>query len=158
MLMRAARARCAAATAGMRLLLVGGVRGSFARFTLRISALEVRGDRLRLRTAATRTAAAALVTAAVSRRLGAALGAVRHRALGDVVRLLAHRRFATRLGNRVGDRLGDELHRAAGVIVARDRYRDQIRIGVRVDDRDDRDAKLVRLGDGDLLLLRVDDE
>src|SRR4051794_24681898 len=117
MLMRAARARCAASAAGLPLLLVGGVRGGFARFTLGIRALEVRGDRFGLGTAATRTATPALVTTTVTRGLGTALGAVRHRAFGDVVRLLAHGRFAPRLADRVGDGLRDELHRANGVVV-----------------------------------------
>src|SRR6185369_3751654 len=101
-----------------------------------------------------RTAAATLV--AIARGLGAPLGAVGHRTLGALLGLLAHGRLAARLGDGVGDRLGDQLHRTDRVVVAGDRHRDEVRIGVRVDDRDDRDAELVGFGDGDLLLLGVD--
>src|SRR4051812_49392800 len=52
----------------------------------------------------------------------------------------------------------DQLDRTNSIIIAGDRHGDEVGIGVRVDDRDDRDAELVRFGNGDLLLLRVDDE
>ena len=71
---------------------------------------------------------------------------------------LAHRRLATRLDDRIGDRLGHQLHGANRVVVARDWNRDQIRIGVRIDERDDRDAQLIGLVHRDPLLLGVDHE
>jgi hypothetical protein len=58
----------------------------------------------------------------------------------------------------VGD---DAAHQRAGtdrVVVARDDVLDEIGVAVRVDHRDDRDAELVRLGDADVLLLRVEHE
>src|SRR5215203_3385892 len=45
-----------------------------------------------------------------------------------------------------------------GVVVTRNREVDQLRIAVRVDDRDHRDPQLVGFGDGDVFLLRVDHE
>ena len=47
--------------------------------------------------------------------------------------------------------------RADRVVVARDLVVDLVGVAVRVEDRDDRDAELARLGDGDVLLLGVDD-
>src|SRR6478672_6356398 len=145
-------------TSPTRTVLLGGVVSSgLATFAgLALGPLEVRGDRFGLGPAAARTAAALVV--AVTRGLGATLGAVGHLAFLAFLALLARRRLAARLGDRVGDGAGDQLHRADGVVVAGDRHGDQVRIGVGVDDRDDRDAELVRFGDGDLLLLRVDDE
>src|SRR5688500_6677436 len=157
MLMRRARARRAAARAVTGGLFVDRFRATLGRFAFGIGALQVRGDRLRLRAAATRATAAAFVTAVTS-GLGATLRAVGHGALADVVRLLAHGRLAARLGDRVRDGLGDELDRADRIVIAGDSDATEFRIGVRVHERARRDAELVRLGDGDLLLLRVDDE
>src|SRR2546428_132262 len=53
--------------------------------------------------------------------------------------------------DRVRDARGDELDRADGVVVAGDDVVDEIRIAVRVGDRDDRELELVRLLHGDRL-------
>src|SRR3954465_7226494 len=124
---------------------------------LALGALEVRGDRFGLGAAAAR-AALPLVVATVARGFGPTLGAVGHLAFLALLRLVARGGLAAGLGDRVGDGAGDQLHRADRVVVAGDRHGDQVRVGVGVDDGDDRDAELVGLGDGDLLLLRVDDE
>jgi hypothetical protein len=116
--------------------------GTFGTFGA-LGALEVRSDRLGLGATAAR-AAAALLVAAIASGLGAPLRAVRHRAFLAFLGFFADWRLATRLCDRVGDGLGDELDGADGVVVPGDRNRDQVRIGVRVDDGDDRDAKLVR--------------
>ena len=58
----------------------------------------------------------------------------------------------------VGDDPAHEAGRADGVVVARDRVLHDIGVDVRIDHGDDRDAELVRLGDGEVLLLRVEDE
>src|SRR5688572_17201655 len=113
--------------------------------------LEPGRDRLGLRATTTRTPTALLV--GIVRRLHAAVGAVR-RLLAFLI-LRADWRRKARFGDRIGDGLRDQLHRANRIVVARDRYGDEIRIGVRVDNADDRNAELVRLVDGDLLLLRV---
>ncbi len=47
---------------------------------------------------------------------------------------------------------------ARGIVVARDWERDRIRIAIRVNDRDDRDAKLLGFLDGDRFLVGVDHE
>jgi hypothetical protein len=62
------------------------------------------------------------------------------------------------LDARVGDAAGDQLDRADRVVVARDDEVDRVRIAVRVGDGEHGDAELLRLGDGDRLLVRVDDE
>src|SRR5205809_137723 len=49
----------------------------------------------------------------------------------------------------VRDLAREQLERADGVVVAGDRVVDQVRIAVGVDDRDDRDLQLARLGDRD---------
>src|SRR5260221_1649249 len=126
------------------------------RFGLGFGALQVRSDCFGLRAAAARTPATTLV--ALHRGLRTPLGAVRHRALGALFGLRANRRRKARFGDGVRDGLGDQLDRADGVVIARDRNGDEVGIRVRVHDRDDRDAKLVGFGDGDLLLLCVDDE
>src|SRR5690606_15342619 len=102
--------------------------------------------------------AAAATALAVIGRLAPAVGAVGGGPFGLVLRILASGRFATRLLDRVGDGAGEQLHRADRIVVAGDRHGDEIRVGVGVHDRDDRDTELVRLGDGDLLLLGVDHE
>ena len=61
------------------------------------------------------------------------------------------------LGDRVGDHAGQRRDRADRVVVARDRVVDEVRVAVAVEDRDDRDLQLARLGDGDVLLVGVDD-
>src|SRR6478672_5387506 len=73
-------------------------------------ATQVRGNRLGLRAAATRTTATTLI--AVAGRLGPALAAVGHRPLAALFRLLAVRSRQARLGDRVGDGVRDQLHRA----------------------------------------------
>src|SRR3569833_872979 len=117
--------------------------------------LETRSDGFGLGTAATRPATTLLVV--FTRGLGATVGAVRVGAF-LLFLFLTDRRFTTRFDNRVGDGLRDQLDGANRVVVAGDRNRDQIGIGVRVDDRDDRDVELVRFADADALLLRIDDE
>ena len=67
-------------------------------------------------------------------------------------------RHAAALAERVGDDASDERDRADRVVVARDDVVDLVGVAVRVDDRDHGDAQLARLGDRDVLLLRVDDE
>src|SRR6185312_818074 len=116
--------------------------------------LETGGDGFRLRAAAARTTTTLAILFAS--RLGATVGAV-----GVALALflfLADRRFAARFDDRIGNRLRDQLDRANRVIVARNGNRDEIRIGVRVDDRDDRNSELVGLADADALLLGIDDE
>src|SRR5207247_1688768 len=62
------------------------------------------------------------------------------------------------LDHRLGDRGAEESDGADGVVVARDLVVDQVRVTVRVDHRHHRDAELVGLLDGDLLLLGIDHE
>jgi hypothetical protein len=50
------------------------------------------------------------------------------------------------------------MHGANGIVVPRDHVVDLVGIAVRVDDRDDRQPELARLGHRDVFLLRVDDE
>ena len=61
------------------------------------------------------------------------------------------------LGDGVGDDPGEQADRADRVVVARDLVVDLVGVAVGVEDRDDRDAQLARLADGDVLLLGVDD-
>src|SRR6185437_3797372 len=58
----------------------------------------------------------------------------------------------------IGDAARVEADGAAGVIVAGNDVSDRTRIVIRVDDGDDRDAELLRLGDGNLVIADVDDE
>src|SRR5215470_3450030 len=58
----------------------------------------------------------------------------------------------------VGDLRREELDRADRVVVPRDDVVDEVGVAVGVGHRDDRDLELARLGDGDVLLVRVDDE
>src|SRR4051794_41070545 len=72
--------------------------------------------------------------------------------------LIARRRTGTgqqALGDGVRDDAGERGDRPDGVVVARDRVVDLIRVTVGVEDRDDRDAELACLRDRDVLLLRV---
>ena len=116
--------------------------------------LEPRSNCFRLRTPSARTTLP--LSIAVAFRLGAVVGAVRVR-----LRLFlfsANRCFAARFDDRVSDRVRDQLDRLDRVVVARNRNGDEIRIGVRIDERDDRNSQLVRLGYRDALLLGVDHE
>ena len=61
------------------------------------------------------------------------------------------------VGDGRGDHPGQQLGRADRVVVARDREVDLVRVAVGVEHRDDRDAQLAGLVDGDVLLLGVDD-
>src|SRR6185295_18222879 len=116
--------------------------------------LEPRGDCFWLGTAAPRaTLTLALFFAS---RFGATVRAIRI-ALALFL-FLTDGRFTTRLDDRVGDRLRDQLDRANRVVVAGDRNRDEIRIGIRVDDGNDRDVELIAFVHADALLLRIDDE
>ena len=65
---------------------------------------------------------------------------------------------AAPLAERVGDDASHQRDRADGVVVPRDDEVDLVRGRSCVDDRDHGDAELARLGDRDVLLLRVDDE
>jgi hypothetical protein len=60
-------------------------------------------------------------------------------------------------GSGIRNDAGEQSDGADGVVVARDRVLDLVRVAVGVEDRDDRDAELVRLVDGEVLLLGVDD-
>ena len=60
------------------------------------------------------------------------------------------------VGDGGGDDPGQQLGRADRVVVARDREVDLVRVAVGVQHRDDRDAQLAGLVDGDVLLLGVD--
>ena len=62
------------------------------------------------------------------------------------------------LEDRVGHLRREEPDGADRVVVARDHVVHEIRIAVRVDDGDDRDAENVRFLDGDVLLLGIDHE
>src|SRR5664279_469111 len=62
------------------------------------------------------------------------------------------------LEHRVGNRLGVQRDRLRRVVVAGDDVVDADRRMVRIDDRDDRDAELLGLGDGDLVEAHVDHE
>ena len=61
------------------------------------------------------------------------------------------------VGGGVGDDAGQQLDGADRVVVARDRVVDDVGVAVGVEDRDDGDAELARLVDGEVLLVRVDD-
>ena len=56
------------------------------------------------------------------------------------------------------DEIAIERDGAAGVVVARDRMGDAVRIAIGVEHRDDRNLEAVRLLDRELLLIRVDHE
>ena len=70
--------------------------------------------------------------------------------------LLGH--LALARGDAVGDRSHDQAARADRVVVARNDEVGLVRVAVRVDERDDRDAEPARLADGELLLPEIDDE
>ena len=100
------------------------------------------------------------------RRCGRGLGDRRRGRRGALVAAAAPRgggdgRFArdpAALDDGVGDHPAQERARADRVVVARDHVVDDVGVAVRVDDGDDRQAELARLGDRDVLLLRVDHE
>src|SRR5882724_1600317 len=140
---RAARAPPGAVSRALRLVgFVFGRRGGFRRGQVAVAA---RHD-LDARALAARRHADRL------RLVGALLGA-----RGA---LLVGARAADLLAEHagVGDLAREQLERADGVVVAGDRVVDEIGVAVRVDDGDDRDLELARLGDGDVLLDDVDDE
>ena len=92
----------------------------------------------------------------VGRRLfGGRTVAVAVRARGGEL-LLGH--LALACSDAVGDRSHDQAARADRVVVARNDEVGLVRIAVRVDQRDDRDAEPARLADGELLLPEIDDE
>src|ERR1051325_9046061 len=109
-----------------------------------------------LRATTTRTTATPALVFAACRRFHAAIRAVR--ALFAFLFLRTHWSFPPRFCDRVGDRARDQIDGADFVIVAGGRNADEIRIGVRIADGDDRDAELVRFADADALLLRIDHE
>ena len=61
------------------------------------------------------------------------------------------------LGHGVGDHAGQQRDGADGVVVARDRVVDVVRVAVGVEDADDRDAQLLGFVDREVFLLGVDD-
>src|SRR5687768_12899759 len=132
---------------------VSAVRGCLALGCV-TAGLETCGNCFGLRAAPTRATTAALV--GIIGRLHATIGAVR--CLLAFVFIRAHWRGEACLRDRISDRLHDQLDRADRIIVAGDRHGNEIGIGIRVDDADDWNPELVRLVDGDLLFLRVDDE
>ena len=58
----------------------------------------------------------------------------------------------------IGDRLAIEADGAAGVVIARNREGDALRVRVRIEDGDDRDAEHVGFLDRQLFLVGIDDE
>src|SRR6266496_1630446 len=116
--------------------------------------LEPRGDRFRL--GAALAPRRLLLLVALRFRLDAGLGRVRD-SFAFFGRL-AQRHLVPRFRDHVGDGCRDERNRPDRVVVAGDRDGDQLRVGVRVHDRDHRNAELVRLGNRDALLLRVHHE
>ena len=70
----------------------------------------------------------------------------------------ARRALAGALDRRVGDELAEQPDRADRVVVGRDDVVELVGVDVRVARADDRDLELVRLGHGDPLAVRVDDE
>src|SRR5262245_47502915 len=123
-------------------------------FTALASRLEAGRDGFRL--GATTAWPATTLAIRLAFRFGATVAAVRVALL--LLDLFAHRCLTPSLVDRVGHRLRDQLHRANRVVIAGDRYGDQIGIGVRVDHGHDRNVELVRLADGDALLLGIDHE
>src|SRR2546427_6676780 len=71
---------------------------------------------------------------------------------------ITQRHLVAGFGDHVRDRVRDQRDGTNRVVVPGNRHRDQIGVGVRVDDRHDRNPELVRLGDGDALLLRFHHE
>ena len=70
---------------------------------------------------------------------------------------LAGRALDQAVGDGVGDDPGQQRDGADRVVVAGDLVVDLVGVAVRVEDRDDRQAELAGLVDGEVLLLRVDD-
>src|SRR6266536_3481126 len=119
----------------------------------RLIRLEPRRDRFRLGAALAPRRLLLLVSLRLA--FDAGFGRVRHALafLGG----LAQRHLVPRFRDHVRDGRSDEGDGPDRVVVARDGHRDQLRVRVRVHDRDHGDAELVRLGDGDPLLFRVHD-
>ena len=61
------------------------------------------------------------------------------------------------LGCGIRDNARQQCNRADGVVITRNRVLNFIRVAVRVENADDRDAKLARLVNGEVLLLSVND-
>ena len=66
--------------------------------------------------------------------------------------------LAETVDHGAGGQVAIQRQGAGGVVIARDRIGDAIRIAVGVQDRGDRDAQLAGFGDGDGFLVGVDDE
>ena len=127
------------------------------------------GDRrlgLLARLAPRRPACGGLAAALLGLAAGLLLGLAARALLGLAARLLlglaagrsSSSRKAAALRDHVADRLGDRRARADRVVVARDHVLDAVRVAVRVDQADDRDAQALGLAHGDRLRLEVDDE
>src|SRR5215813_14526204 len=73
-----------------------------------------------------------------------------------------HAHFTLRAGNSVNGGLGNKIavqrHRATGVVIARHDKSDASRIAIGVNDGGDRNIKPLRLFDGDVFLVGVDNE
>src|SRR4029453_14169810 len=82
------------------------------------------------------------------------------RRLGPFADVFAPRRGTTSLAGvgGIGDRLTVEADSAAGIVVARNREGDALRVRVRIEDGDDRDAKDVWFLYRQLFLVGIDDE
>src|SRR5438105_7009366 len=127
-----------------------------ARFGRRRRLLGLEPGRDRLGLGPPLAAGRLLLLVSLSLRLHAGLRGVRH-ALALFGRL-AQRRLPARLPDQVRDRGRDERNGTDRVVIAGDRHGDQVRVRVRIHDRDHRDAELVRLRHRDTLLLRVHHE
>ena len=88
--------------------------------------------------------------------LSGSLGAVSEgfRLLRDFLQ----RYLRTGFGNHIDHRCGNQRHRADRIVIAGNRYRDQIRICIGIDNSDHRNAEFVRLRDGDTFALRIHHE
>src|SRR2546426_7721751 len=116
--------------------------------------LEPCRDRFRL--GATLAPRRLLLLVPLRLRLDTGLRRVRHPFA--FLRRLAQRHLLPRFPDDVGDGRGDERNRPDPIVVAGAPDGDRLRVRVRVDDGDYRNAELVRLGDRDALLLRIHDE
>ena len=138
---------------GLRLGLGGLLRGARG-------GLHVGGD-AGLRGRALRGARRLRADARLALRAGGLLGRVALRALGLALAVLLGGLRAVLVVRALDDlreAVQDQLDAADGVVVARDDVVDRLRVGVRVDDRDDGDVQADRLLDGVRLLDAVDDE
>ena len=80
-----------------------------------------------------------------------------HRLVGGVATGLTVVALDEALGHGVGDHAGQQRDGTNGVVVTRDREGDLVRVAVGVQDRDDRDTELLRLVNGQVFLLGVND-